>query len=135
MPRSRLIAVSLLLLGVVVHAIPAQVQGPVVDLGYGRFQGVPQTGRAVTSFLGIPFAAPPTGELTLVYVMEEYFSYESLLRSIALRCATASSQNQSCATRKYATPRVHPGYYGRFIHWILNYPANGAKTSYDPGAE
>lgn len=42
----------------------------VVDLGYAKYQGVPST-RGNTNFLGIRFAAPPTGEfisqIVLIY--------------------------------------------------------------------
>ncbi|KAJ7653507.1 Alpha/Beta hydrolase protein [Mycena rosella] len=36
---------------------------PVVDLGYAQYQGVFDAGLNITSFLGIRYAAPPTGNL------------------------------------------------------------------------
>ena len=38
------------------------MEGPVVDLGYARFRGSTNS-DGVTSFLGIPYAAPPIGIL------------------------------------------------------------------------
>jgi hypothetical protein len=35
---------------------------PVVDLGYAQYEGVVDTDLDVTKFLGIRYAAPPTGK-------------------------------------------------------------------------
>ena len=50
-----------------VFPVAAAIQGvyavhPVVDLGYSRYQGVPLQ-NGVTQWLGIRYAAPPTGSL------------------------------------------------------------------------
>jgi carboxylesterase type B len=34
---------------------------PVVDLGYAQYQGTVNTTTNITTFLGIPYAAPPVG--------------------------------------------------------------------------
>ncbi|KAF8158921.1 alpha beta-hydrolase [Mycena galopus ATCC 62051] len=36
---------------------------PVVDLGYAQYQGIVNPGLNITAFLGIRYAAPPTGQL------------------------------------------------------------------------
>ncbi|KAJ7275934.1 alpha beta-hydrolase [Mycena rebaudengoi] len=36
---------------------------PVIELGYARYQGAVDTSTNITSFLGIRYAAPPTGDL------------------------------------------------------------------------
>lgn len=41
---------------------------PVVDLGYSKYQGFYNETSDITSFLGIRFAAPPTGEFLLLAV-------------------------------------------------------------------
>ncbi|KAF7346477.1 Carboxylic ester hydrolase [Mycena sanguinolenta] len=41
----------------------AVVAGPVVDLGYAQYEGVVDTNLKITSFLGIRYAAAPTGSL------------------------------------------------------------------------
>ncbi|EEB92893.1 hypothetical protein MPER_08527, partial [Moniliophthora perniciosa FA553] len=38
-------------------------QGVTVDLGYARYQGVFDPSTNVTDFIGVRFAAPPTGQL------------------------------------------------------------------------
>ncbi|KAJ7282437.1 Alpha/Beta hydrolase protein [Mycena rebaudengoi] len=38
-------------------------RAPVIDLGYARYQGAVDTSTNITSFLGIRFAAAPTGDL------------------------------------------------------------------------
>ncbi|KAK7050015.1 hypothetical protein VNI00_005446 [Paramarasmius palmivorus] len=43
-------------------ANPTQ-QGPIIDLGYARYQGVFNPTTNVTDFIGVRFAAPPTGQL------------------------------------------------------------------------
>lgn len=35
---------------------------PIVDLGYAQYQGVVDAALNITNFLGIRYAAPPTGE-------------------------------------------------------------------------
>ena len=40
----------------------ANAAGPVVNLGYASFQGL-DPGNGVYEFLGIPYAAPPLGNL------------------------------------------------------------------------
>lgn len=35
---------------------------PIVDLGYSKFQGTPLN-NGITQWLGMPFAAPPVGDL------------------------------------------------------------------------
>ncbi|KII87402.1 hypothetical protein PLICRDRAFT_177155 [Plicaturopsis crispa FD-325 SS-3] len=37
--------------------------GPIVDLGYARYQGTVNSTTNITSFLGVRYAAPPTGSL------------------------------------------------------------------------
>ncbi|KAJ7275805.1 alpha beta-hydrolase [Mycena rebaudengoi] len=39
------------------------ISSPVIDLGYARYQGAVDTSTNITSFLGIRYAAPPTGDL------------------------------------------------------------------------
>jgi hypothetical protein len=41
--------------------VSAQVS-PIVDLGYAQYQGTVNTANNVTHFLGIRYAAPPSGE-------------------------------------------------------------------------
>lgn len=44
-------------------ALPRQsVRRPIVDLGYARYQGI-SVSSGVNQYLGIPYAAPPTGDL------------------------------------------------------------------------
>jgi len=42
-------------------ALTAPLAGPTVDLGYSTYQGITQSG--INKFLGMRFAAPPTGDL------------------------------------------------------------------------
>lgn len=35
---------------------------PVIDLGYAKYQGVFDSANNVTNYLGIRYAAPPTGQ-------------------------------------------------------------------------
>lgn len=35
--------------------------GPIVDLGYARYQGYTDYSMNISSFIGIRYAAPPTG--------------------------------------------------------------------------
>ncbi|KAJ6477332.1 Alpha/Beta hydrolase protein [Mycena vitilis] len=44
-----------------VHAVDAATSAPVVDLGYAKYQGVVESN--ITTFRGIRYAAPPTGNL------------------------------------------------------------------------
>ncbi|CAK5266644.1 unnamed protein product [Mycena citricolor] len=41
----------------------AQVQSPIFDLGYAKYQGAVNTTTNVTSLIGIRYAAPPVGDL------------------------------------------------------------------------
>ncbi|EIW78157.1 alpha beta-hydrolase [Coniophora puteana RWD-64-598 SS2] len=43
--------------------VRAQSSGPTVDLGYAIYQGAKNSSTSISSFLGIPYAAPPTGDL------------------------------------------------------------------------
>ncbi|KAJ7262699.1 alpha beta-hydrolase [Mycena haematopus] len=64
MPLCNLLRVSLLPLVLLytrtVNSVPTP---PVVDLGYAQYQGVVNTSLGITSFLGIRYASPPTGNL------------------------------------------------------------------------
>ena len=40
----------------------ASTAGPIVDLGYAKYQGVSNTTTGLTTFFGIRYAAAPTGE-------------------------------------------------------------------------
>ncbi|CAK5266629.1 unnamed protein product [Mycena citricolor] len=53
---------SLLSLALVGSAL-AQVQSPVIDLGYAQYQGAVNTTTNITSLIGIRYAAPPVGDL------------------------------------------------------------------------
>jgi hypothetical protein len=44
-----------------VHAVDCAT-APVVDLGYAQYQGIVDTKLNITAFLGIRYAAPPTGK-------------------------------------------------------------------------
>ncbi|KAJ7205923.1 cephalosporin esterase [Mycena haematopus] len=57
--------VSLLCASLLIYARTANSAPPppVVDLGYAQYQGVVNTSLGITSFLGIRYASPPTGNL------------------------------------------------------------------------
>ena len=40
----------------------------VVDLGYAKYQGVPNANTGNTDYLGVRYAAPPTGEYRLSFM-------------------------------------------------------------------
>ncbi|KAJ7262675.1 Alpha/Beta hydrolase protein [Mycena haematopus] len=63
MPLYTLLCASLLSLiyARTVNSVPTP--SPVVDLGYTQYQGVVNTSLGITSFLGIRYAYPPTGNL------------------------------------------------------------------------
>jgi hypothetical protein len=44
---------------------------PVVDLGYASYQGVYNESTSITSFLGIRYAAPPTGTSLFLLIISE----------------------------------------------------------------
>jgi hypothetical protein len=46
----------------IVLALPAASNGPIVDLGYSKYQGT-SLENGVSQWLGIRFAAPPVGNL------------------------------------------------------------------------
>ncbi|KAJ7068817.1 Alpha/Beta hydrolase protein [Mycena amicta] len=48
---------------VVLVSTLVNTQSPIVDLGYGQYQGAVNLTANITSFLGIRFAAPPLGDL------------------------------------------------------------------------
>ncbi|KAJ7885901.1 Alpha/Beta hydrolase protein [Mycena olivaceomarginata] len=48
--------------GVLGRLVSAQVS-PIIDLGYAQYQGTVNTANNVTHFLGIRYAAPPSGDL------------------------------------------------------------------------
>ena len=57
-------------------------EGPVVDLGYARFRGSTNS-DGVTSFLGIPFAAPATGTLGVcIFDLQGTFDSRRLNRQL-----------------------------------------------------
>lgn len=39
--------------------------GPIIDLGYAQYRGSTNVSTNITSFLGVRYAIPPTGELIL----------------------------------------------------------------------
>jgi acetylcholinesterase len=55
------ILLSTLALAALAGAVAADTPAPVVDLGYSQYQGSWNATSNVTSFLGIRYAAPPTG--------------------------------------------------------------------------
>ncbi|KAF7342793.1 Carboxylic ester hydrolase [Mycena sanguinolenta] len=54
---------AILSMGLLFLASWAAAAGPVVDLGYAQYQGVVDTDSNITKFLGMRFAAAPTGNL------------------------------------------------------------------------
>jgi hypothetical protein len=67
--------------------------GPVVDLGYAKYQGSTDLSTNITSFLSIRYAAPPIGEsitlLSLIWLTFYYYAnFEGSLRFQA-PCAPA----------------------------------------------
>lgn len=59
----RLVALSFLMSNVV--GCSCDATPPEVDLGYARYSGTFDEVTKTTRFLGIRYAAPPTGEFTL----------------------------------------------------------------------
>ncbi|KAF6759858.1 Alpha/Beta hydrolase protein [Ephemerocybe angulata] len=56
-------SIPLFLLPIALRVIGTSAAGPpIVDLGYATYQGVPNTETGNTEFLGIRYAAPPTGK-------------------------------------------------------------------------
>ncbi|TRM63328.1 Alpha/Beta hydrolase protein [Schizophyllum amplum] len=43
------------------HAMVQDILGPVVDVGYAKYEGVTDVGTGTTRFLGMRYAVPPTG--------------------------------------------------------------------------
>lgn len=74
MTVSRLWVISYLIVNFLVHfplygyaykSHSAASAGPIVNLGYAKYQGSTNTTTSVTSFRGVRYAAPPTGETSL----------------------------------------------------------------------
>ena len=59
---SRSLSLILLLPAVAFGIGFAPVDPPIVDLGYAQYQGVSNSESGNTEFLGIRYAAPPTGK-------------------------------------------------------------------------
>ncbi|KAF9238913.1 Alpha/Beta hydrolase protein [Melanogaster broomeanus] len=59
-------AIEVLAVALCVTAIPQKRGGPLVVLDYGTFQGFDSAGNT-ESFLGVPFAQPPVGQLRFNY--------------------------------------------------------------------
>lgn len=57
-----LVTLLTLLDSVTLSPLPSENGGPVVDLGYSKYQGI-SLGSGVDQYLGIRYAAPPLGHL------------------------------------------------------------------------
>ena len=83
----------------------------VVDLGYARFESDLSLVDGVTSFLGLRYAAPPTGNLSVVSCHRILSEMMSLYRRAAVESASATSQyvwRSECDHRTTSMPPASP---------------------------
>ena len=76
-------------------------EGPVVDLGYARFQGNTNS-EGITSFLGIPFAAPPIGTPRVcVSDLQGIFDSRRLNRQLPTPLASLTPRSSEASVLKF----------------------------------
>ncbi|KAJ6458024.1 Alpha/Beta hydrolase protein [Mycena vulgaris] len=79
---------------------------PIVDLGYAQYQGTVNTANNITNFLGIRYAAAPSGEASPVLLFRILIKEQ---RRFALQSAATSSKCDRCPAQPNACLQAPEG--------------------------